>query len=519
MKPNENINLNKDDLLSILATLQKSVAGSVDQPVQGKYSKLALHLLHNVAGEDLNLTDDEGVQISKSTLDETTLDFTRNRTLSEEKAKIQLSFIFDNNPYLQLFNTRVVNKLVVPVEGKAITQKNLISNEINGAAVAVINRRIVHNFGIELYLRHAQLQKDIPYQTVIDNLENPGWDREVLNDVSIALGNDILILALMGLGGNYASTENFYDLNKGLLKILQDANGSTTNSYNAITVYGFLGKHLTPRKVDCHLLNGGIYNAANLIALLRVMYKKMPKQYRDNPKNVFMMSQTDFDMYVESRSDVSNPSNPVKEGVLTTGQAPRFMGKELVALPYIPAINETHEGSASTYGAIIFGDPKNFDIVLSTERYKKSEQFNARGSEGPTFEHTWDMYMDFQPSHHDGFVIAFRGAKVETPYFVTAAGAPSGSTGKIAESSANTYNNAGNNLTVVPYCDTPGAVIVQTTQDQAGASTLAQAMALANAKVLVEGTSVSLTADNWFCAYMADGSLTKSTQIIFDKAL
>lgn len=525
MDPKQNINLNKDDLLSILATLQKSVAESSDNPTPAKYSKLALHLLHNVAGEDLNLTDDEGIVISKSTLDETTLDFTRNRTLSEERAKINLSFIFDNNPYLQLFNTRIVNTLVVPVQAKAITQKNLISNEINGAAVAVINRRIVHNFGIELYLRHAQLQKDIPYQTVVDNLENPGWDREVLNDVQIALGNDILILALMGLGGNYASTENFYDLNKGLLKILMDANGSSTNSYNAITVHGFLGKHLTPSKVDWYLLNNSTYSAATLLNTLRVMYQRMPKQYRDNPNNKFMMSQVDFDLYVESRSDMTAPSNVTREGVLTSGQAPRFMGKELVALPYLPGINELHEGSATVYGAIIFGDPKNFDIVLSTERYKKSEQFNARGSLGPVFEHTWDMYMDFQPGMHDSFVIAYRGATVETPYFVTAAGSASGNSGKIAEASANVYNASvaggsdGDNLEVVPYCDTPGCVLVKATSTLAGAATLAAAAQVAGYALLPQGTAVTLSADTYVKAYMADGSLTASTQIFYNKTL
>lgn len=515
----KNITLSKEDVLGLLGTLQKSIDGSVEAPAEGKYSKLAIHLLHNIAGEELNLVDDEGMPISKSTLEETTLDFTRNRTLSEEKAKIALSFIIDNNPYLQMFNSRVVKKLVEPVEAKAITQKNLISNEIKGSAVTNVNRRIVHNFGIELYLRHAQLQKNIPYQTVIDNLENPGWDREVLNDVAISLGNDILILALLGLGGNYASTQDFYDLNKGLIPILQDANGHNTNSYNAITVAGFLGKHLTPRKVDWYKINSNTYNAAALIKTMRYMYNAMPKYYRDNPNIKFIMSQVDYDLYVESRSDMTNPSNPVREGVLTSGVAPRFMGKELVALPYLPGINEKHEGNSSVYGAIILGDPKNFDIVMSTERYKKSEQFNARGSEGPVFEHTWDLYSDFQVARHDAFVIAFRGAKVETPYFVTDAGKASGSGGEIQPVDTGKYNNGGANLDVVPYCDTPGCSIVTSTASLAAADTLEAALQVGTASVVPQGVKVTLSADAYFRAYMADGSLVPSGQVWFDKAL
>ena len=89
--------------------------------------------------------------------------------------------------------------LLCPIKGRVITKENLISNEKNGAAVANVNRRIVHNFGINMLLEHFNLQKDIPLQTVIDNMYNPNFESETMNDVAIALANDILLLVTNGL--------------------------------------------------------------------------------------------------------------------------------------------------------------------------------------------------------------------------------------------------------------------------------------------------------------------------------
>lgn len=514
--------LSKEDAINLIISAIEKGNSPEPEVKQPKYSKVAIHLLSNVAKEELHLTDWEGKILSKSELDEITLDFTRTRTLSEEKARIALRFIVDNNPYMNLFNTRVLKKLVEPVEGRAITQKNLISNEQAGGAVPDVNRRPVHNFGINLWLKHSQMQVDIPYQTVIDNLENPGWDDKFFSDVSVALGNDILMLALLGLGGNYSSSNDFYDLNLGLLKMLQVANGLETNSYGQVKVSGFLAKHLTPHKVDWYALNSSTYNAAALHKTMRVMHERMPAHYRNNPNIVFMMSQVDFDLYQESRSAAAGGDNTIREGVLTSGEAPTFLGRRVVALPYLPGLNETHEGDTTLYGAIILGDPKNFDIAVTTHGYKKSENYNARGTYGPVFEYTWDVYNDFQLMTHDSFVIAFRGAAVETPYFVDADNAKNGSTGLIPETSVGVVASA-TNKTVVPYCDTRGAVIVKSTTDLSdggGATyaTLAAALAIGTGTEIVpEGVPITLTEDTYFRAYMRDGSALASGTLMFDK--
>jgi hypothetical protein len=520
------IKLNPEDvmkmaqLISESATILSKGMTTVTEPEPNQVSPLAAYLLVKAGYENLSYPD--GTPISKSDIDEITLDFTRGRTLSEEEAEIQLNFILDKSPYLRMFNSRIVKKLVTPIEAKAITKKNLISYEQNGATTGVtVNRRIVHNFGIDLYLRHVQLQKDIPLQTVIDNLHNPGWEQGVLNDVAIALANDILLLVMNGLGGAYSSTRDFYDLNKGFVKILQDANGANTNTQGNIVVSGFLGKYLTPHKVDATTVADS-YTQANILALLRTMWKRMPAEHRNNPNNVWMMSQSDLDLYTESRSDMTSPSNVTREQNLTNGITPNFMGRNVIALPDMISINETHEGNANVHGCIIFGDPKNIDVASDKSTYLQTMDFNARGTMGPVFEYTYDIYLDVQVARCDSFVIAYKGAKVETPYFVTAAGALTGSSGLIATVSANTYNASvaggddGDNLEVVPYCDTVGAVILTHT------STLNASYATAvsaGATVVPQGKAITLNADAYFRAYMLDGSLITSTEIFFNKTL
>jgi hypothetical protein len=218
-----------------------------------------------------------GILLSKSEVDDVTLDFTMGRTLTEEDAEATIRFIYDKSPYLSMFNSRTVDKLVVPIEGKSITKKNLVSNEQNGGAVATVNRRIVHNFGINLYLKNINLQKDIPLQTVVNNMYNPSFEAETMSDVAIALANDILLLATNGLEyASYASSENFYDLNKGFVRILQLADGKNTNTYGSVTVVGFNGEYLTPQKVNAVGCTGTNYTSANLLTLMRSMYKASP---------------------------------------------------------------------------------------------------------------------------------------------------------------------------------------------------------------------------------------------------
>lgn len=468
-----------------------------------------------LAKADQSIFTKSGKLLSKSEVDEITLDFTMGRTLTEEEAIQTIRFIYDKSPYLQMFASRSVDKLVVPINGRVITKENLISNEKNGEAVTNVNRRIVHNFGINMLLEHFNLQKDIPLQTVIDNMYNSNFESDTMNDVAIALANDILLLVTNGLEyTSYSTSQNFYDLNRGFVRILQLADGSNTNTYGNLKINGFAGKHLTPQKIDASGAVGANYTGANLITLMRRMYESMPTEYRDNLNNVWMMSRVDADLYLASRSDMTSPSNTTRETILTTGVIPRFLGYNIVVLPDLYSINETHKYQSSVPGAIIFGDPKNIEVAMSSKPLVTTTKFDARGAAGPVYEYDFHGYMDVQVARPDSFVIAYNGAKVSTPYLVTVDGAKTGVAGKIDEASDNKYSNNNQNLSCVAYCDNTGATIVSHTATLANASTLADALE-AGGTIVEQGATLTLKEDTYFKAYHPN--LAASTEIMFDK--
>jgi hypothetical protein len=192
------------------------------------------------------------------------------------------------------------------------------------------------------------------------------------------------------------------------------------------------------------------------------------------------------------------------------------MGYNIVVLPDLYSINETHKYQSSVPGAIIFGDPKNIEVAMSSKSMVTTTNFDSRGDEGPVYEYDFHGYMDIQVARPDSFVVAFKGAKVSTPYLVTVDGAKTGVAGKIDEASANTYSNGGADLSCVAYCDNTGATIVSYTGTLAAASTLAEAIA-AGGTIVEQGATLTLEADTYFKAYHPN--LTASTEIVFDKSL
>lgn len=492
------INVSYDALAALNQFVQEITknVNNVDNTVSEDYmSPFAVWLLSK---SDQPISTRTGKILTKSEIDDTTLDFTMSRNLSEESAEETIRFIWDKSAYLQMFNNRTTTKLVTPVQGRAITKKNLVSNEQNGAAVATVNRRIVHNFGINLYLKNINLQKDIPLQTVVNNLYNPNFYAETMNDVATALANDILLLATNGLEyTSYASSENFYDLNRGFVRILQLADGKNTNTYGSIAVTGWMGKYLTPQKVDAVGCTSTNYTAANLVTLMRKMYKAMLPEYRDDMGNVWMMSQADADLYMDSRSDMTSPSNTTREAVLTGGLVPNFMGRRIVVVPDMISINETHEYQSSVPGAIIFGNPKNIDIAMSKNDIVTSTDYNARGSYGATYEYDFQGYMDVQISKPESFVIAFSGAQLSPPVVVSAEGAINGISGEYTFSTPTYTIAAGATTKMHVCCDNAGAVIVKSLTDITGSSydTYAELMALVagDADTVILGNNDSFT--------------------------
>ena len=80
-----------------------------------------------------------------------------------------------------------------------------------------------------------------------------------------------------------------------------------------------------------------------------------------------MSAERDVDLYVASRSDITNPFQPRQRRYPDQRQCSSFMGHSLVAIPGWLSINETHESDSTLYGSILFGNPKNLDIASDSK--------------------------------------------------------------------------------------------------------------------------------------------------------
>lgn len=504
------------DVLKAVAIMKFLASGENPAPAPEKDPKyvnaLAVYLLA-LSGRNVSYRD--GTEISKSAVDEITLDFTRGRTLTEEEATEMISFIFNQSSTLSMYNSRVVNKLVVPIDMKSARQENLISPEQKGGAVTA-NNHFLTNFGIDLRLRNVQLRYDIPLQTVKNNLYKPGWETEVINDIATVLANDILLLATYGLGDDYASTSTFYHLGIGFEYILRNANGKNTNTYGSVKVVGFNGKYLTPSKVDATGCTGSNYTAGNLISLMRKMKKAIPLELRGRMGNLaWIMSAQDADLYFDARSESYSvysttpvaTNNTYRETLLTTGQAPSFLGFPIYVHPYKVSINETHHSdTTNAVGSIILGDLKAFDIVASSADYNSDIFFSARADTGSQFEHTYNLYLDFMVNNLMGTVVAFKGAKCETPVCVTPTGNQSGSTGEFTFTTPKYVMDESTKFFI--FCDTPDSVIYKSTTS----SDLADSAPAAGATLVGKDEQTSSATTTYYRAYKV-GTLIASTII------
>lgn len=467
------------------------------------------------SGQDIKYKNGELVE--KSVLDEMVLDFTRTRSLTEEKAFEKIKFIIGKQPMLSVFGNTYLSEMVEPIDGRAATRKNLKSNELAGEAVTT-DRGVIKTFGINYSLRPVSYEADLPLTAVINNLYNPNFVSEYLGDVELALANDIFLLLMLGVGGNYASTKEFFDLNAGMLYILETMNGKNTNSYGQVTVVGESGKYVTPYRLDAVAATGAGYTGANLMTLMANMHKTLPLNYRRNPNNKWIMSKEDADLYAQSRSALGNGSaNVVREEWLTNGGVPRFMGYEILVIDDLPSINEYHEYDTDLPGAIIFGDPKNVRLAFSKKRLDRYEEFKPRGSLGAVYEYTWTLYCDVQVVAAESFVVAYKGAKAVTPVAVASTNL-SGNVGE-ASGTAPAYVQAGATKVKV-FCDSQNVVMVLSLGDQSADVTLADGLAShQDAAIIPNGHEITFGASPQYVkAYHKNGLLTASTQATFTQS-
>ena len=525
-----------EDILKMFAKMVNE-AGE-DTPVQKDYVNDTAAALLIGAGYDVKKQDGSPYEVTPLEKLDILQEFNRNDQYAGQAAKERLALVFDHSEFMNRFKIVYGDQLTIPIDMRASLPEQLTSSIRAGTQSGINVRELGAVFGMELFLLHVELQKDIPIQLIRNNLYNPNFEAEIDAMLNTELANDFLRLATNGYADSFSSIgADFYTLAIGHEKILETANGSWTNSNGTSLVLGRWGNRVTPNKVNIGSVTGissatETPTAPEILQIFDGLIDNHPHDYR-NRNNVLIVSPEDYDLYVKARAmpvavksaGFGNVTGDVgintafRENLTNTWNAPPYRGKMVIMNPMKKYIGQSYSGS-EVIPNIIYAPLEEFYIGVQN-RIDQDRKYEARSSAGgPAIEITKHFWIDFQIRNREACSIAFYGATCETPVLADSADIKA----------ANYISGALTAADVVyPYCDTKGVRIFVgvADADQATATALVANLATAVAALgtgdektaeLPQGEGYTLAeiggAKTYFAfAAFKDGVLLKSTTV------
>ena len=186
-------------------------------------------------------------------------DFRGTGFLAEQTAQNFWSFVYRvADPFMKRIGFITSKKNPMPINLITSVEENLISSVRSQDGQPGINlKKQVAIFRKNLLARHIEMQFDVQYEDVVNNLDNPNFLNEILEPVMVGYANDILRLWTNGTSYDYHnvtlstsySRDDMYRLLTGWVYKLQNGNGSFMAD-NVSIVLGSQGKHMTANKLN-----------------------------------------------------------------------------------------------------------------------------------------------------------------------------------------------------------------------------------------------------------------------------
>ena len=205
-----------------------------------------------------------GVPIEKAASDYTggenefagVTDFRGTGYMAEQTAEKFWNFVVQNaDPILREIDVVLSKKNPMPVNMQGIIEENLISSVRAGEQPGTNLKKQVARFRKNLLARHIEMQFDLQYEDIVNNLDEPNFVQNVINPVMKSFANDVVRLWFNGTSYDYSSVNlgtnyprsNMYKLLQGFIYKLMNENGSyTADQVNM--VLGYFGKEITANK-------------------------------------------------------------------------------------------------------------------------------------------------------------------------------------------------------------------------------------------------------------------------------
>lgn len=187
----------------------------------------------------------------------TTTDFRGTGFMAEQAAENFWNFVINvGDPFLKRIGFITSKKNPMPVNLNAMMEENLISSIRSSDGQPGTNlKKQVARFRKNMLARHIEMQFDLQYEDIVNNLDDPNFERNVLESVMIGFSNDILRLFTNGTSYDYSGVtlstsytrDDMYKLLQGWCYKLQ--NGCGTFTADNVTIYlGAHGKKMTANK-------------------------------------------------------------------------------------------------------------------------------------------------------------------------------------------------------------------------------------------------------------------------------
>ena len=476
--PQGNITLSLDEIFAVLEKANEvKNSGEPINKVDGKYiNPTAMYLLTKFAGHSDAFVYEDGSIVEKSLIKsamDQLGDYDKSEYVTGQRAEKIMQLIFDDTAFLNNFTTKYGDELTIPMDMKAHATRQLIST-LRGGGQLNVAQVLPSILGAEMFLKPIERQWDIQMIVVQNNLYNPNFESEMINQPIISsISGDILDLATNGISDNYDPTTasgtittaslsdaDFLNLGIGHESLLKTLNGTWRNNNSKAVITGRYGHLITPNRM---YIDKTEYTPAQLLEWMDTAKRMLPAWARKRKDLAFVMSQEDADTYDEAKR-----VHLIGTVGINTSERDALTNNGL-SVPHggIPVKINPKKESILDGGNFYLGALKELYIgaqrKVSTTREYKARM--AVGGEG--IEWTKHMLIDFQIGLRNAFVIACDDStnmKTNTPLMITSVTATDGT---VYNNNLNNHGTAYTSSTanqtevsaITVYDDTPKARI------------------------------------------------------------
>lgn len=281
--------------------------------------------------------------------------------LRPEAANSFIDAVVDQSGLLKRVTLHRMNRLTSDISVMDIASR-VLKRVAEGTEPSAGDLPGVSNYGKTLLALPMQLFQSIPFSTLSDNANIPGYEESLAAMFARKFANEIEDLALNGSDDDYTGSA-FLELNKGWIALAKAAAGSGDNHTRAVDV-NTLSDDYTGKLKTVMDAQDARFDAQSALLMAPADYRGLVEDFASEPGGI---------------------------AFAVSGAVPTFMGKEIVVSPYMPS------------GTVLYTPLTNlvYGICRDIERYRE-----VRGTKR-CVDYTFNIACDFALAVNRACVVGY----------------------------------------------------------------------------------------------------------------